>query len=114
MRPSKNSPTKAPIDKQVENLIDELRHRYDPLELMSKNDIAARLKVDPWTVDNIRKNDPNFPQPIWLTDKSARWRSVDILNWQSARPRGGWSPEWKRSKLRASKRKPSREAGAGR
>jgi predicted DNA-binding transcriptional regulator AlpA len=106
MRPKKNTPH--------ENLIEELRHRYDPLEMMSKKDIATRLKVDTWTVDQIRKNDPTFPQPVWLTDKSARWRSIDILNWQSARPRGGLSPEWKRSALRASKRKPSREARASR
>jgi hypothetical protein len=98
----------APKAKNEQHVMDELRHRYDPLELMSKNDIAARLKVDVWTVDHIRRNDHTFPQPIWLTNKSARWRSIDILNWQSARPRGGWSPEWQQSALRASKQKASK------
>jgi predicted DNA-binding transcriptional regulator AlpA len=113
MRPKKNTPTKTQ-DKQVENLIAELRHRYDPLEMMSKQDIADRLKLDVWTVDHLRKSDPNFPKAVWVSDKSARWRSVDVLNWLSARPAGGWSPEWKRSALRASKRKPSREARVSR
>jgi predicted DNA-binding transcriptional regulator AlpA len=106
MRPKKNTPN--------ENLINELRHRFDPLEMMSKKDIADRLKLDTWTVDHLRKTDPTFPPPIWLTDKSARWRSIDVLNWQAARPRGGLSPEWKRSAMRASKRKPPREGRASR
>lgn len=33
MPPAKNS-TKTQTDKQVENLIAELRHRYDPLEMI--------------------------------------------------------------------------------
>jgi predicted DNA-binding transcriptional regulator AlpA len=110
--PKPNSIINVPNDKQVANLIDELRHRYDPLEYMSQKDIAARVKIDPWTINHIRKTDPSFPQPVWLTDKSPRWRSVDILNWMSSRPRGGQSPEWKRSAMRASKRKPSRESRA--
>lgn len=109
-----NSTVKVPTDKQVQNLIDELRHRFDPLEHMSQKEIAARLKVNTWTVNSIRKSDPTFPKPIWISDKTPRWSSADILNWMSSRPRGGLSPEWKRSALRASKRKSSREARAER
>ena len=112
--PSKNnSPTKTQIvDKQVQALLDELRRRLDPIELLSKADVAAALKIDRWTLDRLRKTDASFPPPLWLTPKSARWRPIDVLNWQNARPRGGRSPEWERSALRASKRKTSREARA--
>src|ERR1700693_3280423 len=39
-------------------------HGASSLDLIRKRPLAARLGVSPWTVDNWRKSNPDFPPPI--------------------------------------------------
>jgi predicted DNA-binding transcriptional regulator AlpA len=66
----------------------------DPLALLSKKQLAALLAIDVWTVDRWRKSDPTFPQPIWVTNTTPRWRRADVEAWLSTRKKGGRSPAW--------------------
>ena len=71
----------------------------DPLALIGKQDLAALLDVDPWTVDRWRRPDedtydPTFPEPIWISGATPRWRRVEIEAWLADRPHGGLSPNW--------------------
>jgi predicted DNA-binding transcriptional regulator AlpA len=63
-----------------------------PLEVMRKRELAKLLKVSPWTIDNWRRDDPQFPPPIWMTLTTPVWRVVDIERWLATRQRGGLSP----------------------
>jgi predicted DNA-binding transcriptional regulator AlpA len=52
----------------------------DHLELVSKKQLAELLGVRPWTIDEWRKKNL-IPAPIGLSDKTVRWRRVDIDLW---------------------------------
>jgi predicted DNA-binding transcriptional regulator AlpA len=71
----------------------------DPLALLTKQQLAELLKVDAWTIDRWRKrkSDPDFPEPIWISGTTPRWRRVDIERWLATRQRGGVSPDWTQS-----------------
>jgi len=81
---------------------------HEPLTHLTKQDVARLCGVNPWTIDRWRK-DPNsdFPQPVWLSDITPRWRRSDIEAWLSALPQGGVSPA-------SEKRRTGRYARAGR
>jgi predicted DNA-binding transcriptional regulator AlpA len=71
----------------------------DPLQLLSKQQLAELLGVDPWTIDRWRRPDepthiPDFPQPVWVSNATPRWRRVEVEAWLSTRQRGGLSPNW--------------------
>ena len=66
----------------------------DPLSLLSKKALAQLLAVDPWTIDRWRRDDPDFPQPIWVTPTTARWRRAVVEAWLRTRKQGGRSPAW--------------------
>lgn len=89
---------------QFEELLLLLRTNH-PLALMSKRDIAALFRVHTWTVDEWRRKSCGFPDPIWLSNTTARWRRADIEAWLVSRRRGGVSPDWdKRPTMRRRKR----------
>jgi len=69
----------------------------DPLALITKRELAHLLAVDPWTVDRWRKSDPSFPEPIWLSGSTPRWKRLDIERWLASRETGGTSPDWNRT-----------------
>jgi predicted DNA-binding transcriptional regulator AlpA len=71
----------------------------DPLSMLSKQQLAELLGVDPWTVDRWRRPseatyDPSFPEPIWISNATPRWRRSEIEHWLATRQRGGLSPSW--------------------
>jgi|SRR6516162_9519443 predicted DNA-binding transcriptional regulator AlpA len=71
----------------------------DPLALLSKQQVAALLGINVYSVDRMRKPDaatydPTFPPPIWIGRSTARWKRVDIAAWLASRPHGGLSPDW--------------------
>ena len=66
----------------------------DPLALLSKKALAQLLAVDPWTIDRWRRDDPDFPQPIWVTTTTPRWSRADVEEWLATRKKGGRSPAW--------------------
>src|SRR5262249_18700336 len=80
----------------------------DPETLLSKAGVAKLLGCNPWSIDRMRKQAERqrrengatpaelFPQPVWLTDTSPRWRRVDILRWLEHRPSGRLAPSWQR------------------
>jgi predicted DNA-binding transcriptional regulator AlpA len=77
----------------------------DPLALLTKKQLAELLAVDPWTIDRWRKGDPDFPEPIWLSGTTPRWKRVAIDHWLATRQRGGTSPDWQQIPKR--KREPT-------
>jgi predicted DNA-binding transcriptional regulator AlpA len=76
----------------------------DPLALITKADLARLLNVTPWTLDRWRKADPSFPEVIWLSDSTPRWRRIDVEKWLASRQRGGTSPDFERRMRSASGR----------
>jgi predicted DNA-binding transcriptional regulator AlpA len=71
----------------------------DPLSLLSKQALAELLGVDPWTIDRWRRPDepthiPDFPEPLWISGATPRWRRVEVEQWLASRPHGGLSPNW--------------------
>jgi predicted DNA-binding transcriptional regulator AlpA len=71
----------------------------DPLSMLSKSELADLLSVDPWTIDRWRRPDeptydPDFPEPIWISGATPRWRRIHIERWLARRPAGGLSPNW--------------------
>ena len=78
----------------------------DPLALLTKRQLAKLLAVDPWTIDRWRKGDPDFPEPIWLSGTTPRWKRVAIHHWLATRQRGGTSPDWQQIPTRE-RRKPA-------
>jgi predicted DNA-binding transcriptional regulator AlpA len=66
----------------------------DADELLSKQQFASFLGLNPWTIDRLRKTIPNFPEPIWVTDKSPRWKKSEVQAYLDSRQRGGVSPEY--------------------
>jgi predicted DNA-binding transcriptional regulator AlpA len=77
----------------------------DPLALIAKRDLARLLAVNTWTLDRWRKSDPSFPEPLWLTDSTPRWRRVDVAKFLASRPQGGTSPDFERRLRSASRAK---------
>ena len=86
----------------------------DPLALLTKRQLAELLAVDPWTIDRWRKGDPDFPEPIWLSGTTPRWKRVAIDHWLATRQHGGISPDWQQIPRRE-RRKPAvkRRRGGG-
>jgi predicted DNA-binding transcriptional regulator AlpA len=54
--------------------------RPSPIDLIRKKPLAAKLGVNPWTLDRWRKAG-QFPQPIWLSPSVPAWRVSDIDAW---------------------------------
>jgi predicted DNA-binding transcriptional regulator AlpA len=77
------SPRNAPSQSEI-----------DPLQLIDKQGVADLLSLNPATVDRMRKSNPDFPQPFWITDKTPRWHRKDIQNYIASRQQGGISPDW--------------------
>lgn len=42
-------------------------------ELLTRREVATWLKVHINTIDNMRKRDPDFPQPIYVTARNKRY-----------------------------------------
>jgi len=66
----------------------------DPLELLTKREVAALVKCNAWTLDRWRRDRPDFPKPVWLSDVIMRWWRRDIEAWLLSRQKGGLSPAW--------------------
>ena len=79
----------------------------DPLQLLTKRELAMLLGVNAWTLDRWRKQDSGFPKPIWISDTTPRWPRGEIAAWYASRQRGGVSPDWTRS-TRRQRRAPMR------
>jgi predicted DNA-binding transcriptional regulator AlpA len=73
---------------------DNERRPPDSLRLLSKKQVADLLAVNPFTIDRWRRTDATFPEPLWVTPTTCRWRRTDIQAWLNARPAGGRSPAW--------------------
>jgi predicted DNA-binding transcriptional regulator AlpA len=61
----------------------------DPLQMLGKQQLAELLQVNPWTVDRWRRENPDFPEPIWISDITPRWRRSAIESWLATRRKGG-------------------------
>jgi predicted DNA-binding transcriptional regulator AlpA len=72
-----------------------------PPQLLTKRDVASLLRLNPWSVDRLRRTDTTFPECVWISGTSPRWRVSDIEQWLSSRPTGGTSPDWRRRKGKA-------------
>jgi predicted DNA-binding transcriptional regulator AlpA len=68
--------------------------------LLDKQEVANYLGVNKYTIDRWRRELPDFPEPIWLSGTSCRWRLQDIEKWLATRPSGGKAPEWNRATIR--------------
>jgi len=75
----------------------------DPLELMTKRELAEVLGVNPWTIDRWRDKRPDFPKPLWISASTLRWRRQEIERWLATRQRGGTSPAYR--EMRKQKRR---------
>jgi predicted DNA-binding transcriptional regulator AlpA len=71
----------------------DAEHSHPP-GVLRKRELARRLSVNPWTVDRLRKSDPSFPQPIWLTPTTPVWLAAEVDAWLGSRPRDGIAPSW--------------------
>lgn len=73
--------------------------------LLTEADVADQLGVDPSTVRRIRRNDPSFPQPIRITQRTVRYRQADVERWiaskQTAPPTPGRPRKGSRRAVRA-------------
>jgi predicted DNA-binding transcriptional regulator AlpA len=67
----------------------------DPLDLIGKRELARALRINPWTLDRWRRCNPAFPQPIWISAVTPRWRRNEIEEWLASRQRGGTAPDWR-------------------
>jgi predicted DNA-binding transcriptional regulator AlpA len=76
-----------------------------PLDLIRKRELARRLGVSPWTVDRWRRNDPDFPQPLWVSACMPAWRIVEVEQWLTSRQRGGVAPAWEQASRPISRRR---------
>jgi predicted DNA-binding transcriptional regulator AlpA len=63
------------------------------VQLLRKRELAALLKVSPWTVDRWRRRG-DFPLPLWISPHTPAWRRRDVLAWLSSRQHGGLAPGW--------------------
>jgi predicted DNA-binding transcriptional regulator AlpA len=52
----------------------------DELQLIRKRELAALLRVNPWTIDAWRKTG-RIPQPLVLSAQFVAWRRSDIIRW---------------------------------
>jgi predicted DNA-binding transcriptional regulator AlpA len=59
-------------------------HLNDPLQLVSKKQLASLLGVHVWTIDNWRRRGA-IPKPICLSPQIVAWRRVDIDRWLAQR-----------------------------
>ena len=50
-------------------------------DLLSAADVAAKLSLHKATVHKIRKSDPTFPAPIYISPMMPRWRASDLEKW---------------------------------
>jgi predicted DNA-binding transcriptional regulator AlpA len=91
--------------KELDTTTSELIRRLDPLNLIAKRDLAKLLNINPWTVDRWRRKQRDFPQPLWVSPTTPRWRRVDVETWLASRQHGGRAPEWQKSKPRRKQRK---------
>ena len=53
--------------------------------MLSKNEVALLLGVHANTIDNYRRDQPDFPKPAKLGGKTLRWEQSDILQYKNAR-----------------------------
>lgn len=56
----------------------------DPLALIRKHELAALLRVNPWTLDYWRKKGV-MPAAIVLGPQTVAWRRCDIEKWLAQR-----------------------------
>ncbi len=77
------------------------------IRLIAKRALAQLLGVSPWTIDRWRASG-TFPDPVWVSDDTPRWRIADILAWLKTRQAHD-APKPHHSKQRAVRR-----AGAAR
>jgi predicted DNA-binding transcriptional regulator AlpA len=89
----------------------------DPLALIGKFALADVLAVDKWTLDRWRKKDSSFPQPVWISGSTPRWKRTEIERWLATRPSGGRAPNWDakpshKKKSKRTVRRPSAERAA--
>jgi predicted DNA-binding transcriptional regulator AlpA len=67
----------------------------DDLVVLTKGELATLLGVNPWTVDRWRrKSGLDFPQPIWLSGTTPRWRRAEVRSWLASRQQGGVAPDY--------------------
>jgi predicted DNA-binding transcriptional regulator AlpA len=78
----------------------------DPVGLLDKRALMRKLRLSQPSIDRLRKTDPDFPKPIWIAPKSARWRPAEVEAWVETRKRGGVAPMWLKLKNPPHTRKP--------
>ncbi|OSI34356.1 hypothetical protein BV913_07370 [Neisseria dumasiana] len=51
--------------------------------LLTRKEVAKKLALSASKLDEIRKNDITFPQPLYLTEskKMIRWKDSDVEAW---------------------------------
>lgn len=51
--------------------------------LLTRKEVAKKLALSTSKLDEIRKDDITFPQPLYLSDskKMIRWKSSDVDEW---------------------------------
>lgn len=57
-------------------------------QLLSREDVGRLFSVSKYTIDNWRKQDPDFPQPVVALGgdgKTIRWRESDIHSYMDKR-----------------------------
>lgn len=72
--------------------------------LLTKQAVADILAVRAWSIDNLRRTDPTFPAPAWITDGRPRWLPDEVHAWIKTRKRGGVAPAWRRQHQRRRRR----------
>jgi predicted DNA-binding transcriptional regulator AlpA len=66
----------------------------DALALLNKKQLAEICGVNCWTIDRWRRDRPDFPKPVWLSDVIMRWRRRDVEEWLASLQQGGLAPVW--------------------
>lgn len=60
----------------------------DPYKFWSYDDLVERGLVTSRTDLFRKQRDHGFPRPIKLTNRTARWRVIDVMDWVDGRPVG--------------------------
>jgi predicted DNA-binding transcriptional regulator AlpA len=57
----------------------------EPLKLLQRREVCARLRVSPATLYRLQRRLSDFPQPFLVGLQKYCWREVDINEWLASR-----------------------------
>jgi predicted DNA-binding transcriptional regulator AlpA len=66
----------------------------EKLQILNREELCVLLGINRKALRRWLAKFDDFPRPVWISNRVARWRRHDIDVWFDSRPKQAKSPEW--------------------